>query len=106
MVSKHGHCHITNWLVLLAKEHLQNLKRGALGFRFFGLAIFLGRFSDFSVCFPFSGIWFSVSGKSTSGFSELVPDVIFDFSYLVPGFAWGIMDHYARPLQQCERVQP
>ena len=35
------------------------------------------RFADFS----FFSIWFSVSLKNASGFSVLVPDVVFGFSY-------------------------
>ena len=37
------------------------------------------RFADFS----FFSIWFSVFVKNTSGFSVLVPDVVFGFSYFV-----------------------
>ena len=37
------------------------------------------RFADFS----FFSIWFSVFVKNTSGFSVLVPDVVFVFSYFV-----------------------
>ena len=37
------------------------------------------RFADFSFC----SIWFSVFVKNTSGFSVLVPDVVFGFSYFV-----------------------
>ena len=37
------------------------------------------RFADFS----FFSIWFSVFLKNTSGFSVLVPDVVFGFSYFV-----------------------
>ena len=37
------------------------------------------RFADFS----FFSIWFSVFVNNTGGFSVLVPDVVFDFSYFV-----------------------
>ena len=37
------------------------------------------RFAEFS----FFSIWFSVFVKNTSGFSVLVPDVVFGFSYFV-----------------------
>ena len=37
------------------------------------------RFADFS----FFSIWFPVFAKNTSGFSVLVPDVVFGFSYFV-----------------------
>ena len=40
------------------------------------------RFSDFS----FFSIWFSVFVKNTNGFSVLVPDVVFGFSYF--GLFW------------------
>ena len=40
------------------------------------------RFADFS-CFS---IWFSVFIKNASGFSVLVPDVVFDFSYFPISF--------------------
>ena len=33
--------------------------------------------------FSFFSIWFSVLVKNTSGFSVLVPDVVFGFSYFV-----------------------
>ena len=36
------------------------------------------RFADI----PFFSIWFSVFAKNTSGFSDLISDAIFDFSYL------------------------
>ena len=31
---------------------------------------------------PFFSIWFSVFAKNTSGFSDLISDAVFDFSYL------------------------
>ena len=37
--------------------------------------------------FPFFSIWFSVFGQNTSGFSDLISDVVFGFSYLVSGNA-------------------
>ena len=69
-------------------------KRGALGFSDIGILFwsvfrFLCqktsvfrfwcsmRFADFS----FFSIWFSVFVKNTSGFSDLVPNVVFGFSY-------------------------
>ena len=36
------------------------------------------RFADF----PLLSIWFSVFTKSTNGFSDLIPDAVFGFSYL------------------------
>ena len=41
--------------------------------RFFGFGVFFG----FRVNFPSISIWFSVSGKNTSGFSDLVLAVVF-----------------------------
>ena len=41
--------------------------------------------------FPFLSIWFSVFGQNTSGFSDLLSVVVFDFSYLVSGFSSAIM---------------
>ena len=36
------------------------------------------RFADF----PFFSIWFSVFAKDTNGFSDLISDAVFGFSYL------------------------
>ena len=36
------------------------------------------RFADF----PFFNIWFSVFAKNTKGFSDLISDTVFGFSYL------------------------
>ena len=76
----------------------QDLLRGALGFSVLRFWLFFRsvfrfllqktsvfrfwwslRFADFS----FFSIWFSVFVKNTSGFSVLVPDVVFGFSYFV-----------------------
>ena len=73
-------------------------KRGALGFSVLRFWLFFRsvfrfllqktsvflfwwslRFADFS----FFSVWFSVFLKNTSGFSVLVPDVVFGFSYFV-----------------------
>ena len=32
--------------------------------------------------FPFFSIWFSVFAKNTNGFSDLISDAVFGFSYL------------------------
>ena len=32
--------------------------------------------------FPFFSIWFSLFAKNTNGFSDLITDVVFGFSYL------------------------
>ena len=74
----------------------QRIRRGALGFSVLRFWIFFWsvfrflcqktsvfrfwcsmRFADFS----FFSIWFSVFVENTSGFSVLVPDVVFGFSY-------------------------
>ena len=52
--------------------------------RFFGSFLLLWcslRFADL----PFFSIWFSVFVKNTHGFSDLVSDVVFGFSYLDSG---------------------
>ena len=36
--------------------------------------------------FPFFGIWFSVFSNKTSGFSDLVSDVVFGFLFMLFGF--------------------
>ena len=78
------------------KYNANSPKEGGIGiFGFAVLVIFLDRFllqktlvfrfwwslrfADFS----FFSIWFSVFVKNTSGFSVLVPDVVFGFSYFV-----------------------
>ena len=57
------------------------------------------RFADI----PFFSIWFSVFAKNTSGFSDLISDAIFDFSYLTylgSGFStiWAVVSrlHWSR----------
>ena len=50
------------------------LRQKALVFRFWCSL----RFADF----PFLSIWFSVFTKSANGFSDLIPDAVFSFSYL------------------------
>ena len=57
---------------------LTHQRRGALGFSVFRFWWSLW-FADFS----FFSTWFSVFVKNTSGFSVLVPDVVFGFSYFV-----------------------
>ena len=71
--------------------------RGALGFsvlRFWlffqiGYSVFAPKTSVFQFwCslqfadFPFFSIWFSVFAKNTNGFSDLISDAVFGFSYL------------------------
>ena len=56
--------------------------------RFFGFCCKRLRFFGFGGhcglrIFPFFSIWFSVFVKNTSGFSVLLPDVVFGFSYFV-----------------------
>ena len=57
-------------------------------FRFWCLLRFPG--------FPSISIWFSVSGKNTSGFSDLVLAVVFGFSLLVSGFSEVMQDPAAK----------
>ena len=62
------------------------------GIGIFSFGYFLDRFFDFSVfrfwCslrfadFPFLSSWFSVIAKNTNGFSDLISDAVFGFSYL------------------------
>ena len=62
-----------------------------------GFSVFAPKNFGFCVCtvavcgFSFFSIWFSVFDKNTSGFSDLVSDVIFGCSYLVSGFSSVIM---------------
>ena len=55
------------------------------------------RFADFSLF----RIWFSVFVKNTSGFSVLVPDVVFGFSYFVLFYSilfyWFFLFWYPKP---------
>ena len=90
----------------------QNLaKRGTSGFsvfRFWPFFRSVFRFSQqktavfrFWCLLRFSGfrsisIWFSVSGKNTSGFSDLVLAVVFGFSLLVSGFSEDMQDPAAK----------
>ena len=62
---------------------------GHWDFRFCGFGYFFDRFFGFSVLvfiavtdFPFFSIWFSVFRKNTNGFSDLISDAVFGFSYL------------------------
>ena len=92
--------------------------RGALGFsvlRFWiffwiGFSVFVPknfgfqfwcslRFADF----PFFSIWFSVFAKNTNGFSDLISDAVFGFSYftyLGSGFSsiWAAIGRLHAPL--------
>ena len=57
--------------------------------RFFGFCVKRLRFFGFGFqcglrIFRFFSIWFSVFVKNTSGFSVLIPDVLFGFSYFFP----------------------
>ena len=83
--------------ILLTKMRTETKTRGALGFSVLRFQLFFRsvfwflcqktsvfrfwcslRFADI----PFFSIWFSVFAKNTSGFSDLIPDAVFDFSYL------------------------
>ena len=63
-------------------------KRGALGFSVLRFWLFFRSVFRFWWSLPFAdfsffSVWFSVFLKNTSGFSVLVPDVVFGFSYFV-----------------------
>ena len=83
--------------ILLTKMRTETKTRGALGFSVLRFQLFFRsvfwflcqktsvfrfwcslRFADI----PFFSIWFSVFAKNTSGFSDLISDAVFDFSYL------------------------
>ena len=83
---------------MLAEFHYpasDSIRRGTLGFRLCGFGYFLDRFFGFwakrlrfwcSLRFAdlsFFSIWFSVFVEVTCGFSVLLCDVVFGFSYFV-----------------------
>ena len=64
--------------------------------QFFGFVVHCG-FADF----PLFSIWFSVFAKNTNGFSDLISDAVFGFSYLTylgSGFLFDLSGNYAPPL--------
>ena len=70
-----------------------------------GFAVFAPKNCGFSffwrlLWFPvslFISIWFSVFSKHTSGFSDLVINVVFGFFHLISGFSVAIMTSIMRP---------
>ena len=83
------------------------IMRGALGFRFCGFGYILDRFFGFCAkrlrffafdvycglwIFRFFSIWFSGFVNNTSGFSVLVSNVVFGFSYFVLFGLWFLFD--------------
>ena len=62
--------------------------RGHWDFWFCSFSYFLDRFFSFlvlvffAVCFHFLAFWFLVFTKNTNGFSDLISNAVFSFSYL------------------------